>query len=244
MLETLPDRVACSTAEDAAPLPSPSPAEGIASRLGAAAPRPVNANVDLVRQGDRENRVHLIVEGWACRYRVLRDGGRQIVALLVPGDVANLGALMPGASTCGVRTIGRARIVSFPGEAMTALMNNDVDVSRTAMRLMLQENAILAQAAVRLGRQSARQRLAHLLCELAERLGCRPRGGALRFVMPLTQEHLADVLGLTSVHVNRTVQQLRRDGLVRTVGRTVTLPDHARLAAEAEFAPAYLYAQP
>ena len=99
----------------------------------------------------------------------------------------------------------------------------------------------MSRSAVCLGRQSARSHLAHLLCELDVRLSGTARAEVAAFDLPLTQEQLADVLGLTSVHVNRTIQQLRAEGLIVSTGRTIRIPDIARLRGVGEFDPSYLH---
>ena len=180
----------------------------------AAAPaRTVRSNIDLVREGERANSLFMVIEGWACRYTTTGEGSRQIPAVLVPGDVGNLDSLM---------------FDQHPG------------IAKTFTWLALVENVILSKWALSLGRRSAKERLAHLLCELSVRLDAED-GAKSSFVLPMTQEQIADALGLTSVHVNRTMQQLRAEGLVVTAHRVVTLPDVAGLRRVGGFDPSYLH---
>jgi CRP-like cAMP-binding protein len=203
-------------------------------------PRTIAANRDLVREGETTDQIHILTEGWACRFKTTFDGSRQIVALLVPGDVVNLDALMFRRPHYGVRSLTPATVVSIASGNLLELADGHAGIARALTRLALIENAILGQWALCLGRHSAHKRLAHLFCELAVRLG-GDEPVATAFDMPLTQEQLADALGLTPVHVNRTIKQLRHEGLVETSSRAVGLPDVRRLRDEAEFDPAYLH---
>lgn len=200
----------------------------------------VRSNTDVLREGDTTDQLYVMVEGWACRYKTMRDGSRQIIGLMVPGDVANLDALLFGRPGYGVRVFGAARVVAIPCDGVLALAERHGRIAKLLMRMALVENGILGQWALCLGRQSAQQRLAHLLCELDIRLA-DAEDGAGGFVLPLTQEQLADTLGLTPVHVNRTIQQLRALGMVVISNRTVTLPDLPALRNMAEFTPGYLH---
>lgn len=205
--------------------------------------RSVNANTDLVREGERMDTLFIVAEGWACRYTTTREGGRQLPALLVPGDVGNLDSLMFDRLDYGVRTLTQATIVALPRDRALALAAQHPGIARTFTWLALVENAILSKWALSLGRRSAKERLAHLLCELSVRLDAED-GNESSFAFPLTQEQVADALGLTSVHVNRTMQQLRSDGMVATANRTIILPDLQGLRQIGGFDPRYLHAEP
>jgi len=179
----------------------------------------------------------IVVAGWACRYRLLSDGARQIVSLRLPGDflwpVLPLGLPPP----CSVSALTELETVSARPlvEAAEAADPDHPGVAR-AVRLMAHlDEALLCDQVMRLGRQSACGRLAHLMLELRERLGRVGLAEGERFAMPLTQDVLADALGLSVVHVNRTVQQLRRDGLLDIKGGVVTLLQPERLRALADW---------
>ena len=163
--------------------------------------------------------------------------------MLVPGDVGNLDSLMFDRLDYGVRTLTLATIVALSRDRALALAAQYPGIARTFTWLALVENAILSKWALSLGRRSAKERLAHLLCELSVRLDADD-GVASSFPLPLTQEQLADALGLTSVHVKRTLQQLRVEGMVVTANRTMTLPDVAGLRRIGGFDPSYLHIEP
>jgi two-component sensor histidine kinase len=202
--------------------------------------KPVGPNIDLVREGEHADSLFIVTEGWACRYATTREGGRQLPAVLVPGDVGNLDSLMFDRLDYGVRTITQTKVVTLPRNRALALAAQHPGIARTFTWLGLIENMILSKWVLSLGRRSATERLAHLLCELSARLGAED-GEESSFAFPLTQEQVADALGLTSVHVNRTMQHLRTDGLIATANRTMTIPDVAKLRQVGGFDPRYLH---
>ena len=205
--------------------------------------RTVAPNIDLVREGDRADALFIVTNGWACRYATTRDGSRQLPALLVPGDVANLDSLMFDRLDYGVRTITHSKIVALPRDRALALSAQHPGIARTFTWLGLVENAIQSKWMLAIGRRSALERLAHLLCELSVRLGAG-HDGESSFPFPLTQEQVGDALGLTSVHVNRMTQHLRANGLIASASRTITIPDVAKLRQIAGFDPRYLHIAP
>ncbi|MGU3314262.1 Crp/Fnr family transcriptional regulator [Sphingomonas sp. M6A6_1c] len=204
-------------------------------------PTLVSAYTDLVREDGRAGDLILIAHGWGGRYATTRQGGRQFLALLVPGDVANLDTLLFDRLDYGVLTLTEASIVRLRRGDVAALAAQHAGIARSFTWLAIQDNATLGQWTLSLGRRSARARLAHLLCELSTRLAAEHQGRS-RFRLPLTQEHLADVLGLTSVHVNRMMRELRDQGLIEAGDRVITIPNVAKLHREGDFDPGYLHA--
>lgn len=205
--------------------------------------RSVKANTDLAREGEPTDTLFIVAGGWACRYTTTREGGRQLPALLVSGDVGNLDSLLFDRLDYGVRTLTQATIVALPRDQALALAAQHPGIARTFTWLALVENVILSKWALSLGRRSAKERLAHLLCELSVRLNAKD-GDESSFAFPLTQEQVADALGLTSVHVNRTMQQLRTEGLVATEKRRMIIPNVAQLRYVGGFDPRYLHIDP
>ena len=202
--------------------------------------RSVRAGQDLVREGKPTDRLYLITDGWACRYQTTRDGMRQISALLVPGDTANIDSLTFDSPGYGVRALTDIKALAIPRDQALSLAAQHAGIARTFLFLALTDNAILRQWALGMGRLSARQRLARLFCELSARLNDE-EGNESSFELPVTQEQLADALGLTSVHVNRTMQQLRTEGLIIRESRTITISDVERLRNVGGFDPGYLH---
>ena len=206
-------------------------------------PRKVDARFDLAREGDHTDTLFIITEGWACRYTTTREGGRQLPALLVPGDVCNLDSLMFERLDYGAQTLTGATITMLSRDRAAALVAQYSGIGRAFTWLAMVENTTLSKWAQSLGRRSARERLAHLFCELSVRLNAEQNGES-RFDFPLTQELMADALGLTSVHVNRSMRQLRDEGLVEIKDRIMTLANVADLQTVGGFDQRYLHLDP
>ena len=195
---------------------------------------------DLICEADKADNLLIVTKGWAYRYTCARDGGRQLTALLVPGDVVNLDALLFDRASYSARALTDVTVVALPRKRALALVDDYPGIARTYTGLAVIENAIASKWMLSLGRRSARARLAHLLCELAIRLGSGD-GDDITVPFPLRQEQIGDVLGLTTVHVNRTVRQLRTEGLIEISDRVLTISDVAALRYIAGFDPAYLH---
>ena len=202
--------------------------------------KPFEAHKDLVSEAERSDTLLVVVSGWACRYSCVADGGRQLTALLVPGDITNLDTLLFEQVTYSVRTLTDTTIVALPRNHVLALADQYSGIARTFTSLAMGENAIAGKWLVSLGRRSAHARVAHLLCEIAIRVGGED-GNEASFAFPLRQEQIGDLLGLTNVHVNRMIQRLRGEGLVEICDRVVKIRDVAALRYEAGFDPAYLH---
>ena len=209
-------------------------------RTCGASRRLVRAGTELSREGELTDNLHFLEDGWACQYSITRDGRRQISAVLLPGDVCNLDALLFRRLNIGVRTLTAATVISVPRDRVATLAAKAPGVTQCFTWLSIIENAILSRRMLCLGRLSARERLAHLFCELAVRLGHVRSEGEISFDMPLTQEHLADALGLTPVHLNRTIQLLRSEKLLSLTRRTIVIHDVSALRCAGEFQPGYL----
>lgn len=181
----------------------------------------------------------IIISGWACRQRCLPDGRRQIFGFLIPGDTVGLCAEHRPLDQ--VSTVALTRV-----ECMDALLLREIlathDVRHARLEAALSaarrhEDAWLLDHVVRLGRQSALERSAHLFLELSDRCAAAGLDDGDRFPLPLTQEVLADALGLSIVHLNRTLQQMRRGGLIEFRAGWLTILNRTRLEAIADFGP-------
>jgi CRP-like cAMP-binding protein len=243
----------------AAPAPLPrermaSPADAVLASLGSTAGRSnsllsrvtlnkrhVNAGELLVREGEEATSIHVLDDGWGCRFTSTRDGKRQVPAILLPGDVCNLEVLAFDRPGYGVRMLTSGAVLTMPLHEARALCAANPDIAWTFFWLGFIEHSILTQWALWLARLSARDRLVHLLCELGVRLGRGTGAGEASFELPMTQEWLADLLGLTAVHVNRTLQQLRREGLLASGMHRIIVSDMAALRRSVSFDPAYLH---
>jgi CRP-like cAMP-binding protein len=200
---------------------------------------------DLVREGDNPKHVNLILEGWACRYKVLEDGRRQITAFLIPGDQGDLRMLILKAMDHSIGAITALKVGEIPSDTVLALTDASPRISRAFWWNSLVEEAMQREWITSLGQRDASEPMAHLLCEWFVRLkGVGLTGGSGEgpsFEVPVTQEQLGDAMGVSTAHVNRTLQHLREAGLVIWKGKRLTIPDFEALKAAALFNPNYLH---
>jgi CRP-like cAMP-binding protein len=196
---------------------------------------------DLVQEGDRPERVHVIMEGFCCRYKIVPDGGRQIVAYLIPGDICDWNVPLLGVMDHNIGTLTACKVAALPYRTVEAITTKHPMIERALWWATLVDEGILREWLVGIGRRPADKRLAHLLCELLLRLQIVGRATHNSFELRITQGQIADALGITEVHVNRTFQQLRGDGLITLKGHAMTINDVDRLKAFAGFNPNYLH---
>ena len=200
----------------------------------------VRAYLDFVRAGERLEYSCLILDGLVARYEQFDDGRRQTYSLHIPGDFVDLNSLLlPGAPTA-LQAVCASRIAKVPHRAIREAIERTPGLSAIFWRDTVVEAAMLGQSLARIGRRDAYARTAHLLCEMSVRYGRVDQFDRIAFRFPITQEHLGDVLGLTSVHVNRTLKALREDELVEIGSGRVKILDQAALRRAAEFDPSYL----
>ena len=197
-------------------------------------------NRDLVRAGIPPPGVYMILSGFACRYVTLHGGQRQILGYLLPGDIFDVRACFTQRTDFFVQSLSEVRASTIPGAALMALTHRFPQLMRELWRLTAIEDAVTRQWQLNVGRRSAIQRLSHLLCECFVRLSATGATNDNSCSIPLTQGHIADALALTSVHVNRTLTQLRKAGLAVLKGHRLTILDAPALYAVAEFDPGYL----
>ena len=203
--------------------------------------REVQARRDIISDGDRPQFVHVIMEGWAARYKVVPDGSRQITAILVPGDFCDLHITILGEMDHGITALTRVKVALVPHLVMENLPVDRPQLGRALWWATLVDEATLRAWIVNLGRRDAAERVAHLFCELHARLKLVGLADEDDFSLPLTQEILADALGLTPVHINRVLQRLRSQDLIELEGgelRILNLPHLRKLAG---FDPTYLH---
>lgn len=200
---------------------------------------------DIIRDGDRPKAVHLVLSGWAARYKIVKETGqRQITAFLIPGDFCDLHITILKKMDHAITSITRTIIACVPENVMEELPLHRPSLTRALWWSTLVDEAVLREWLVSAGRRNAYEALAHLFCELHARL---QRVGLVRhdtFDVPLTQEDLADALGLTPVHVNRVLQRLRKERLIELRGGVLTILDSGRLCHAAGFDPSYLHPEP
>lgn len=204
-------------------------------------PRRVPARTDLIHENEKPRDVHLVLQGFACRYKLLSDGSRAITAFLIPGDFSHFQISLLNVMDHSVATLTPSLIVDIPKAEIDFLVATHPRLAQALSWAGLVDEAISREWLASMGRRSADRQLAHLFCELLLRLrtiGCATDSG---FELPLTQEEIGDTIGISSVHVNRILQQLRDDGLIGQRGKTVTVVDVERLQSFAGFNANYLH---
>ena len=205
------------------------------ARLAARSTALIAAREDIVGERADASRIHILLEGWSISYRLLSDGRRQVAAIHLPGDVCDVDALAPARLSFGVLALTDCRIACIERDALKAAMQERVAVRNLIVALLAAENASLFELVVNLGRRSARERIAFLLCRLLGRL--QTNGEALNNSIrcALTQTDLGDHLGLSTVHVNRALKDLKLGGLISGRGSVYTISDLPGLQAIAGF---------
>ena len=195
---------------------------------------------DIAREEDRPPFSSLLVEGWAARTKTLTGGARQITSLHIPGDYVDLHSFLLLKMDHSVVALTRCRTVDTPHENLRALSQEQPHLTRLLWLNTLVDAAIHRNWIVALGRLTAAERLAQLVCEMYSRLAAVDLARDNEFEFPLTQVVLADVLGLSLVHVNRTLREIRERKLVSWRSRSVKILDWDALVEFAQFDPTYL----
>lgn len=195
----------------------------------------------IVPAGETRYDSNLLIDGFAGRYRDLADGQRQIMELHVPGDFMDLHSFLLKQLEHNVGAMTPVTIAIFPHEAIKRITESHAHLARLLWFSTLLDAAIHRETILTVGRRTAIAGVAHLLCELYVRLEVVGLAGDHSYRLPLTQSDLADATGLTSVHVNRMLKELRDDGVLTFRGAVVTIHDWPRLQRIAEFDPRYLH---
>src|SRR5882724_10856025 len=199
------------------------------------------AREDVISQGDRTGGVKLLLEGFACRYKTLEDGRRQIVAYFVPGDLCDLRVFILKRMDHSIGAIAPSKIATIAPDSVLKLTSSYPTLTRALWWSTLVEEAIAREWLVNVGQRDALERTAHLFCELLYRFRAVGLNQGNSCTLPLTQVELAETLGLSSVHVNRTLQELRRRNLITLEGGTLTIQDLDELKELSFFNPDYLH---
>ena len=196
--------------------------------------REVGAREDVISQGDRTGGVKLLLDGFACRYKTLEDGRRQIVAYFVPGDLCDLRVFILKRMDHSIGAIAPSQVATIAPDDVLKLMHTYPTLTRALWWSTLVEEAIAREWIVNMGQRNALERTAHLFCELLYRFRAVGLNQGLSCTLPLTQVELAETLGLSAVHVNRTLQELRRQKLITLDDGRLTI-QNLRILEELSF---------
>lgn len=198
------------------------------------------AGRDLIHQGQSDQAVYILAAGWACSHKLLSDGQRQIVDFQIPGDFLGLRCVLFHASDQSIEPVTDIEVTEVP---LASLLETFARAPRLAMAVLWaasRDEAMVVEHLIDIGRRDAAQRMAHFLLELGARLSLVGMANKSGYACPLTQYLLADALGLSAVHVNRVLRQLREAGLITFREGFVAFHDYDRLADFAQFDPGYL----
>jgi CRP-like cAMP-binding protein len=206
--------------------------------------RRLSAGTHLIRKGDRPHDVHILLEGWAARYEVVANGGRSITAFLLPGDLLDQHVTVLGEMDHSIVTLTDATVAFLPNGRLESVAVRRPLVASALWWSTLVDQAVLRAWLVNIGRRDAFEAIGHLLCELHARLAKVGFTSNTDFELPLTQEEIADALGLTPTHVNRMLRRLREEGYITLRHNKLVILDIASLRAAAGFDASYLHSKP
>lgn len=198
------------------------------------------ARQDIVRDGDKPAHCCLLLDGWAYRYKLLGDGRRQILSFHIPGDIPDLQSLHIPTMDCSLASMTKATVAFIPHDSLSDLASQHPGVSAMFWRETLIDAAIFRAWMVGMGRRSAFEQVAHLFCEMYLKLQAVEMADHYRCPLPITQIDLADAVGLTSVHVNRVLKEMRSRTLITLHDQTLVIEAWDELLRIAEFDPTYL----
>ncbi len=199
--------------------------------------RVFRAGEDLLLQGDRATTIYNLLDGWACSYELLEDGGRQIHYFALPGAMLGFHPDAGAVHSASVQAVTDISVCEFDRQRLIDLARQRPDLALRLTWLIARDELILFDHLTSIGRRTARQRVAHLLLELLLRARRAAPDAGETMRLPLTQTHIADALGLTSVHVSRTLTQLRKENLVDLSDRLLRVIDPVGLAETAGLDP-------
>ncbi len=203
--------------------------------------RDMRPDQDIVRESDRPSQCCLVLEGFAASHKVRPSGKRQIMAFYIPGDIPDLQSLHVEVMDQTISTLCRCKVAFIPHPHLRELCREHPHLAEVFWRETLIDASIFREWIMCLGRRSATEHMAHLLCEFLARLKSVGLAQDHSFLFPVTQAELGDALGLTGVHVNRVLRDLRARDLIDWKRNTLTVLDWDGLVALGEFTPSYLH---
>jgi CRP-like cAMP-binding protein len=195
----------------------------------------------IVREGEHPHKCGVLVSGFAFRQKVTGTGARQILSIHIPGDAVDFQNIFLDVSDHNVQLLTRSQVAFVPREALQTLVREYPRIGTAVFVKSLIEASIFREWVVNVGRRSARERIAHLLCELGSRLDAMGLTEEYGYELPMTQEELGDAVGLTPVHVSRTLKELAADGLITRSKRSIAFPNWRAIRDAGDFYERYLH---
>lgn len=200
----------------------------------------LRGNVDIELPGQEFEHAYLIATGLVARFVQLADGRRQYTALHVPGEMADIHRIAAPMAGSALQTLATTMLMRIPAKNLKAVALNSPAITQAFWAYAALDAAVLAQWAVNLGRRDAKTRMAHFLCEMSLRSEYSGLGTRTEFLLEASQGQIGDAMGLTAVHINRTLKALRESNAVSIDDRIIRIHDWVLLAAIGDFDPAYL----
>jgi CRP-like cAMP-binding protein len=195
----------------------------------------------IVRDGDRPDHICLLLTGFAHRYKLTGEGGRQIISIHMASEFVDLQNGLLSIADHSVQTLTETEAAFIPRRAVEELMLGHPAIGRALWIDTLIDASIFREWVVNVGRRDSRARVAHLLCEFSLRMEAAGLASNHHYELPMTQEQLADAVGLTSVHVNRVLKQLGQEGLISRDRRSIVIEDWRGLREAGDFNERYLH---
>lgn len=195
----------------------------------------------IIREGDKVDNIHLVLTGLAARSKTLRSGDRQLMALLVPGDLCDVEVFILEGMDHDITAVSDTTCVLIPAKIIEGLLTESTKLTKALWWSTMTDSAVLREWIVDHGSRDSLERIAHIMCEMLIRYRVVGETTDDSFPFPLTQEELADATGMTTVHVNRMLQQLRSQGLIDLTGRVLTVLDPKGLQRVAKYDSTYLH---
>jgi CRP-like cAMP-binding protein len=203
--------------------------------------RQMRADHDIVRERDRPTQCCLVLDGWLCRYKILESGTRQIFSFHIAGDIPDLQSLHLKTMDHNLGSLVQSTVAFIQHDSLKALAKDFPHICNVLWRDTLIDAAIFREWMVGMGRRDAPSRIAHLLCELFTKLRAVGLTRGFTCDFPITQSVMGDALGLSTVHVNRSVMELRGRGLIKLEKQVLTILKWDELQKEGGFDPLYLH---
>jgi CRP-like cAMP-binding protein len=203
--------------------------------------RKIPARHDLIREGDRPGPVFVMLDGWACRYKILPSGTRQVLAFLMPGDSCDLHIGLLAEMDHSIQSMTPARVAMIERVEMDKLMTERPRIARAMYIGQLIDESTMRAWITSMGRRNSTERVAHLMCELYLRARNIGLTNEMTFALPVSQIILADSLGMTSVHINRVFKELRLAGAMALSRGSLKIVDPNKLVRIAGFDENYLH---
>jgi CRP-like cAMP-binding protein len=197
--------------------------------------------VDIIAEGEKVQDIHLVLTGLAARSKMLPDGRRQIMAFLVPGDLCDVEVFVLEAMDHNITAMSQTTCVLIPAKVIEDLLTESSKLTKALWWSTMTDSAVLREWIVDHGSRDARERMAHLFYEMLIRYRIVAETTDDSFAFPLTQEDLSEATGMTPMHVNRTLQQLRSEGLIDLRNKVLTVLDTERLKEAAQYEANYLH---